>query len=98
MTAKAIAPRTNGDQVEAIVGRAKTRLAERAQWAQAHPDEVLVVTLPVLIAWRLSFRYRMNLGDHLLITETSYAVSRVLLKEYREWKTRPARAALKEVA
>ena len=95
---KAIAPRTNGDRVEKVVGVARKRLAEGVTWAREHPDEAVVAGLPVLLAWHLSLKYDMSLPDHLLITETSFALSRFALSAYQDWKARPARPAVREVA
>lgn len=94
---KQVQPRTNGDRVQSVIDGVKGAAGQLAAEAREHPDEALVAVLPVLFAWRLSFKYRMDLADHLLLSELAGTVlGPVLLKAYREWKARPARAALKE--
>lgn len=94
---KAVAPRTNGDRIEQAVDRAKKKLAGDVAWAREHPDEAAVRALPVLVAFRLSFKYDMDLIDHMLITQLGFQFGDLALKAYREWKARPARPPLKEV-
>lgn len=95
---KAIEPRTNGDRVEKVIDGARKRIAERVKWARENPDEAAVAVAPALLAWHLSLKYDMSLADHLLITETGFAVGRLALSAYQEWKARPARPAVREVA
>jgi hypothetical protein len=96
---KQVQPRTNGDRVQSGIDRVKRAAVGLAGEAREHPDEALVAVLPVLFAWRLSLKYQMDFADHLLLSELAGTVlSPVLLKAYREWKARPARPILKEVA
>lgn len=88
-----VAAVTNGDVVEKVIGRVRARAGELAAYVRDHPDEAVVAALPVLLAFRLSAKYQMDFADHMLVCETSQAVSLIALRTYREWKARPARPA-----
>ena len=95
---KQVQPRTNGDRVDEVTGRVRERAGELLAWAAEHPDEAAVAVLPVVAALYLSAKYDMDFADHMVIGEAAQALSLLALKAYREWKARPARPSLKEVA
>lgn len=91
------AAKTHGDRVDRAIERVKKGFADDIRLAREHPDEVLVRVLPAAAAFHLSAKYDMDLADHVLITQAGWHLGELLVKAYRQWKTRPARPSTEEV-
>jgi len=94
---KSIAPRTNGDRVQPVVDRAKQVLAEGVAWAREHPDEAFVTVAPWVLLALATRRHALTYAEALIVSEVGYWSGLLVLQQYRQWKTRPARPSLREV-
>lgn len=87
---KALEKKTNGDYVQPLVDRFRSRTGELVAYAREHPDEVAIAAAPLIVLTLATMRHNLTFPETVAVSQAGYWCGVLAAKQYRAWKAEPA--------